>query len=253
MKSQPDKSKERKNKTKSPSHALKKILVIESKNEETRVAILVGKKLESIHIERSHHESMNGNIYLGKVARVLPGIQSAFIELGVDRTGFIHAADFEGHLGDEADLGGFHAGDDQQKIILKRDRNDHFDLEHHLKKNQNILVQVIKDPIGTKGARLRSQLSLPGRFGVFLPNAAMVGVSKKIADRQVRDRLASDLGQIVTGGHGMIARTLAAEATLEELKADFEHLKKLGRNLKIRSLMQWPLPSSIRISIFWGV
>src|SRR5690554_6490325 len=131
---------------------------------ETRVALVENGVVQELHIERSHGKGYVGNIYKGKVVRVLPGMQAAFVEIGLARTAFIHASDMA------------EANDDETR------RGDVPDIRTLVREGQTLLVQVSKDPIGTKGARLTTNLSLSSRYLVYMPNSAHIGVSTRIDD-----------------------------------------------------------------------
>ncbi len=183
---------------------------------ETRVAIVSQGALQELHLERTAHRGYVGNVYLGKVARVLPGMQSAFVTIGLERAAFLHIADIRENRIERA------AGLPQTPI------------EKLLFEGQNIKVQVIKDPIGTKGARLSTQLSIAGRLLVYLPYDPHIGVSQRIEDETERTRLRELVQSLMppeeSGGY--IVRTQAEDATEEELAADIEYLSKLWNSVQ---------------------
>ncbi|WP_018604608.1 ribonuclease G [Uliginosibacterium gangwonense] len=180
--------------------------------QETRVALMHGGQVQELHIEREHSRGIVGNIYLGKVVRVLPGMQSAFVEIGLERTAFLHVADIWYDR---------HAGDVQKPI------------EKILHEGQTILIQALKDPIGTKGARLSTQLSIAGRLLVYLPQDRHIGISQRIEDEAERERLRERLvGLLPEGCGGFIVRTQASIASDEELAADIAYLLKLWEEIK---------------------
>jgi len=185
--------------------------------QETRVAMVEQAVVQELHIERASARGLVGNIYLGRVARVLPGMQSAFVEIGLERAAFLHIADIWEHR---------QAGGGTERPI-----------ERILHEGQSLLCQVIKDPIGTKGARLSTQVSLAGRLLVYLPQDSHIGISQRIeneADReQLRDRLQHLLPEGLGGG--FIIRTMAEAASEREMQADIEYLTKLWRDLTARS------------------
>ncbi len=186
--------------------------------QETRVAVLEQGVVHELHMERSSARGLVGNIYLGRVARVLPGMQSAFVEIGLERAAFLHIADIWEHRQNGH-------GADQRPI------------ERILHEGQSLLVQVIKDPIGTKGARLSTQVSLAGRLLVYLPQDSHIGISQRIEDEaereQLRDRLTALLPEGASGG--FIIRTMAEAATEREMRTDIDYLTKLWRDLTERS------------------
>jgi ribonuclease G len=189
--------------------------------QETRVAVMQQGVAQELHIERGSHLGIVSNVYLGRVKRVLPGMQSAFIDIGMERSAFLHIADIWENR---------HNGDVAKPI------------EKVLSEGQNLLVQVIKEPIGTKGARLSTQISMAGRLVVYLPQESHIGVSQRIETE--REALRTRLQQLLPPDHGggYIIRTMAETASDKELLADTEYLSKLWHNLQERALTS-PAPS----------
>jgi ribonuclease G len=194
-----------------------KDILINGSPQETRVAIVEHGALQELHVERTLERGLVGNIYLGKVTRVMPGMQSAFIDIGLEKAAFLHVADvWQAH-----EQG---ASKEQQPAIEKLI----FD-------GQSLMVQVIKDPLGTKGARLSTQVSLAGRLLVFLPQDNHIGVSQKIAG-ELRDSLKSRLSALAgEQGGGFILRTNAEDASDEELAADMAYLRKAWAHVREQS------------------
>ena len=200
---------------------------------ETRVGVVENGVLQEIFIERENHRGLVGNIYKGKVVRVLPGMQAAFVDIGLERAAFIHAAEI---------------GDGDANTPINQ-------LVHE---GQSLVVQVTKDPIGTKGARLTTQLSIPSRYLVFMPGSVHVGISQKIEENGERDRLkqlVKDSMEVegLTGEAGFILRTAAEGVGEEEIGADTSYLRRLWRKLQERiadnkppSLVYDELPLSLR-------
>ncbi len=185
--------------------------------QETRVAMLEQGIVGELHVERASARGLVGNIYLGRVARVLPGMQSAFIEVGLERAAFLHIAD-----------------------IWENRQNGHGTerpIERMLHEGQSLLVQVIKDPIGTKGARLSTQVSLAGRLLVYLPQDSHIGISQRIEDEAERELLRAKLQTLLPEGAtgGFIIRTMAETASDKEMAADIAYLTKLWRDLTLRA------------------
>ncbi len=181
--------------------------------QETRVAIAEQGVVQELHIERGSARGLVGNIYLGTVARVLPGMQSAFIDIGLERAAFLHIAD----------------------IWSARDKHDNGKLiEKILSDGQTVLVQVIKDPIGSKGARLSTQVSMAGRLLVYLPQEAHIGISQRIEDETERALLKEKLQQLLpeNEGGGFIIRTVAEFASDKELNDDIEYLTRLWNRIQ---------------------
>ncbi|KAF0811420.1 Ribonuclease G [Andreprevotia sp. IGB-42] len=182
---------------------------------ETRVATIEEGVVQDIHIERASQRGLVGNIYLGVVKRVLPGMQSAFIEIGLERAAFLHIADV---------------------IEQRQHPNDVMRIEKLVHEGQPVLVQVIKDPIGTKGARLSTQISIAGRFLVFLPQEHHIGISQRIEDDAERSQLRARMEKLLNGEHqGYIIRTSAEHATDAELLADIDYLNRIWADIKLKS------------------
>ncbi len=183
--------------------------------QETRVAIVYLGAVQELHIERASQRGLVGNIYLGRVSRVLPGMQSAFIDIGLERAAFLHVAD----------------------IWETRSENPPRTIERILHEGQSLLVQVIKDPIGSKGARLSTQLSMAGRFLVYLPQETRIGISQKIEDEAERSLLRERLTRILPQDEhgGFIIRTMANMAEDMELAADVEYLHAIWDAVQARA------------------
>ncbi|MEN9538359.1 MAG: hypothetical protein RLZZ126_594, partial [Pseudomonadota bacterium] len=191
--------------------------------QETRVAIVENGAVQELHVERSLERGLVGNIYLGKVARVLPGMQSAFIDIGLERAAFLHVADVW-HPHPEGDASPARSS---QALVP---------IERQVFEGQAIMVQVIKDPIGTKGARLSTQISVAGRLLVFLPQDDHVGVSQKIPINQ-REELRNRLqGLTQPEGGGFILRTNGEDASDAELGDDIAYLRKTWARIKAASV-----------------
>ncbi|WP_159880097.1 ribonuclease G [Aquitalea denitrificans] len=203
--------------------------------QETRVAVLEDSIVQELHVERAASRGIVGNIYLGQVKRVLPGMQSAFIEIGLERAAFLHIADVL----------------EQRQHPTEPQR-----IEKMLFEGQTVLVQVIKDPIGTKGARLSTQISLAGRFLVHLPQEEHIGISQKIESESERHSLKARLEKLLPPEtpRGYIIRTSAETASNDELQADIEYLSKLwadirhkSQHLPAQSLLYEDLPLAVRV------
>jgi len=192
--------------------------------QETRVAMLEQGVVQELHVERSSARGLVGNVYLGRVARVLPGMQSAFIEIGLERAAFLHIADIWEHRQNG------HGGERP--------------IERILHEGQSLLVQVIKDPIGTKGARLSTQVSLAGRLLVYLPQDSHIGISQRIEDVAERENLREKVHSLIPEGEsgGFIVRTVAETATDAELKADIDYLVTLWKQIQLAATTAAPRP-----------
>ncbi len=182
--------------------------------QETRVAVTGSGVVQELLIERAASRGLVGNIYMGRVARVLPGMQSAFIEIGLERAAFLHVAD------------------------IWEFREASKPIEKILAEGQPVLVQVVKDPIGSKGARLSTQISIAGRLLVYLPHDPHIGISQRIEDEYGRQALRERLKELLPPDEkgGFIVRTLAESAAEAELRADLAYLRHLWRVIKERSL-----------------
>ncbi len=192
--------------------------------QETRVAIVESGAVQELHVERTLERGLVGNVYLGKVARVLPGMQSAFIDIGLERAAFLHVADV------------WHRQPEGEAPPFMRNSQPQVPIEKQVFEGQPLMVQVIKDPIGTKGARLSTQISIAGRLLVFLPQDDHVGVSQKIPAEQ-RDQLRARL-QALAGpeGGGFILRTNGEDATDAELSEDIAYLRKTWTRIREAAL-----------------
>ncbi|WP_370981377.1 ribonuclease G [Agaribacterium sp. ZY112] len=177
---------------------------------ETRDALVENGVLQEVYIERVHSKGYVGNIYKGKVVRVLPGMQAAFVDIGQERAGFIHVADLSPR--------------DENGVEIRL--NEQSDIRNYLRQGQELVVQVIKDPISTKGARLTSHLSISARYLVYMPYTAHVGISARIEDDSERERLKNAVHELSAeykdeyNVGGFIVRTAAESATVEDFRAD---------------------------------
>jgi len=197
-------------------------IIIDAGIWETRAALLEDGELAELLIERPYPESMAGNIYRGKVMNILPGMQAAFVDIGSEKNAFLYADDvIDTRLKPNGS-----EGSDNTKIKTG--------IENLLKAGQEITVQVVKEPMGTKGARVTMNITLPGRYIVLLPNSEYKGVSRKIEDGQERARLGSILDRIKPPGMGIIMRTNSEGKREEDFKKEVDFLYKLWENIKSR-------------------
>ncbi len=201
--------------------------------QETRVAVVENGVVQELHLERALERGLVGNIYQGKVARVLPGMQSAFIDIGLERAAFLHVADL--HAG----FGGGGAASNGGSA------NAPPPIERLLFEGQAITVQVVKDPIGSKGARLSTQVSIAGRMLVHLPQDNHIGISQKIGSAELREQLRQRMGVLVGkpeegGGGGFILRTNAEEASDTELADDIAYLRRTWAAVRERAFASPP-------------
>jgi ribonuclease G len=214
-----------------------KEMIISSNGHETIVAILEDDLAAEIFVERERQRGVVGNVYKGRVSKVLPGMQSSFINLGLERDGFLYVADVIDTLEEFEKL---EAGDDempQAPSDKPRGEKAQPKIEDLLKEGEEILVQVVKEPLGTKGARLTSHVTMPGRFLVFMPTVDHVGVSRKIESREERSRLRGIVREFreahgFTGG--VIIRTAAAGRPKEDIVSDLEAFHGIWTGIRQR-------------------
>ncbi|MEP6800966.1 MAG: Rne/Rng family ribonuclease, partial [Acidobacteriota bacterium] len=200
---------------------MRKELLVNATPPETRVALLEDQRVVEVFHERREHRGLVGNIYLGRVHRVLPGMQAAFVSIGLDRDAFLYVEDaLPGRVEEEGDETGGNGGPGGASEDRPR-------IDDLVKEGQEIVVQVTKDPLSGKGPRVTAALSLPGRTLVYLPSAREIGISRRISDDTERDRLRRLLEEL-PGSGGLIARTAAAGAGPGELLADQRYLRDLA-------------------------
>ncbi|MGL5121350.1 MAG: ribonuclease G, partial [Plesiomonas shigelloides] len=199
-------------------------LLINVTPSETRIAMVEGGVLQEVHIEREAKRGIVGNIYKGKVSRVLPGMQAAFVDIGLEKAAFLHASDIVPHTECVADT-------EQQQFRVR-------DIAELVRQGQDIMVQVVKDPLGTKGARLTTDITLPSRYLVFMPGASHVGVSQRIESEVERERLKSIVSQQCDELGGFIIRTAAEGVGEAELAQDAAFLKRLWSKVLQRKTRQ---------------
>jgi ribonuclease G len=195
-------------------------IVVNVEQYETRIAILEDGQLVELLMERSDRRRLVGDIYKGTVSAVLPGMQAAFVDIGMEKSAFLHVSDM---VEDESDENSSQGSNSSKS---KRDSKGP-NIQDLVSKNQDILVQVTKEPIGTKGPRVSSQISLPGRYLVLMPGSIHVGISRKIDHDDERDRLRSIAEEFQRNGMGLIVRTVAEGAGARQLKSDAKYLLKL--------------------------
>jgi len=225
-----------------------KEMIVSSNGHETRVAILEDDQLAEIFVERERNRGVVGNVYKGRVSKVLPGMQSSFIDIGLERDGFLYVSDVITNL-DEFDSADDEAeprakGDGEKERGEKdrdRDREERqpeAKIEELLKEGQDVVVQVAKEPLGTKGARLTCHVTLPGRFLVFMPTVDHIGISRKIATREERARLRGivrEFREQHNFGGGVIIRTAAEGRTKEDILADLHYFHKIWVEMRQKS------------------
>jgi ribonuclease G len=203
---------------------VKKKLLVNSTPFETRIALIENGRLAEFHVERQNRQrGITGNIYKGKIVRVLPGMQSAFVEIGLARTAFFHVSDIK------KSMAGFDTDDEKQPV---RNEQGVYRIQDMIKEGQEVMVQVAKEPIGTKGARVTSYVSLPGRYLVFMPTYGKIAVSRRIPSDKERRRLKEIVHNLRPKGCGFIIRTVCEGVSREEIEADMNFLIKLWERIQ---------------------
>ncbi len=225
-----------------------KEIIINSTSSQTRVAITEDGNLADFFVDYPENRRMVGDIYLGRIARVLPGIRAAFIDIGMKHDAFLHFSDIGERTQQLQDM----LGDEDSDVDEDEDSNGSASVQTKtepkrteptiptLKKGQEILIQIIKEPVSNKGVRVTSSVSLPGRFCVLLPYDNKVGISKKIYDYKERKRLRYIARQIVPENYGLIIRTVAAKQDEEILKDDLKNLMKTWEKIEKEAKTQNP-------------
>ncbi|GAM10481.1 ribonuclease G [Geobacter sp. OR-1] len=206
-------------------------LVINTAPHETRIALIENGTIAELYIERSKVKGIVGNIYKGKVVRVLPGMQAAFVDIGLEKAAFLYVADVFDAMDEYESFmeGNGNKKDDVQEPTESDEPVIHpmHPIEDLLQEGQELLVQVSKEPIGTKGARITAHISLPGRHLVYIPTVDHVGISRRIEEEEERERLKSIVERIKPPGSGFIVRTVSEGKSEDDLLADMKYLLKL--------------------------
>jgi ribonuclease G len=203
-------------------------LVINTTSHETRVALLEGGHIAELYIEREREMGIVGNIYKGRVIRVLPGMQAAFVDIGLEKAAFLYVADVFDEMNEVARyVDGDNSGTDQAEAV----EQPLPPIEDLLKEGQEILVQISKEPISTKGARITSHISLPGRHLVYMPTVDHVGISRRIEEEEERERLRELVERIKPEGSGFIVRTVSEGKSEADLAADMDFLVELWKEI----------------------
>ncbi|MCX4248005.1 Rne/Rng family ribonuclease [Paraliomyxa miuraensis] len=202
------------------------VIVVNADGPDTRVALIENGILSELYVERDRARGTVGNVYKGKVLRVLPGMQAAFVDIGEEKAAFLYAGDIASAEEAERDDKP-HVGDS-----IPRRTGKPADIAKLVRPGQEILVQVVKDPISNKGARITSYISLPGRNVVFMPTVSHIGISRRIAKDRDRRRLRKLVDQMRPKGAGFIVRTVAESSTNGQVRADMDYLLRLWANIK---------------------
>jgi ribonuclease E len=228
--------------------------------EESRIAIVEDGVLEELYVERTGHENFVGNIYKGRVVNIEPGIQAAFVDFGVGRNGFLHVSDVEyqyyKHLMPGGPNGQGREDDDPERAergskkrpprrFNERSVRNKPPIQQIFKRGSEVLVQVIKEGIGTKGPTLSTYISIPGRYLVLMPGLQRVGVSRKIDDEETRRKLRASLNELQPpAGLGFIIRTAGIDRAKKDLQRDMNYLLRLWRTI-VRRIKKFPAPVDI--------
>jgi RNAse G (EC 3.1.4.-) len=197
-----------------------KEMILQGQAEGLRAAVIEHGELMEVFEQEGPHSRLVGNIYMGRVENVLPGMQAAFVDIGLDRNAFLY-------VGDAIPLF-FGTGEEDQAAF------DQVNIRDILKPRQELLVQVIKEPIGSKGARITTNISLPGRYVVLLPQVSYLGVSRKIQANEERERLKKLVTEVCPNGMGIIVRTLARGLSEQEIVRDIDQLVKMWKDIRKR-------------------
>ena len=214
---------------------MSKEMIVSSNDHETRVAILEDDLVSELFVERERSRGVVGNIYKGRVSKVLPGMQSAFVDIGLERDGFLYVSDVVNPF---EELDRLDSGDDEGEERREegaRGAREQPKIEELLKEGQDVIVQVAKEPLGTKGARLTSHASLAGRFLVFMPTVDHIGVSRKIESRDERARLRGIVREYREQegfGGGIIIRTAAAGRSREDILSDLTYFNRIWTEVR---------------------
>lgn len=215
------------------------LILINADGPEKRIALLENGQLVEFYVERPREQGIQGNVYKGRVLRVLPGMQAAFVDIGIGRAAFLYVADVGGQPNELSAL--FHTDREEQNDeddLVQEDLTQVVSvipIQDRIKEGQEILVQVSKEPIGSKGARITSYISLPGRHLVFMPTVEHVGISRRINSDKERKRLRDIIDAIRPADAGFIVRTVAEGQSQEVLQADMEFLIKLWNDILHRN------------------
>jgi ribonuclease G len=210
---------------------MKKEIIINNTIEETRIAIRENNRLVELFVERPEAKHMVGDIYKGKVSRILPGMQAAFINIGLEQNAFLHFSDVSHAV--QQFIAEFEDNEEENETPKKQVE---FSPEKELTDNQDIVVQIMKEPIGSKGCRVTSQISIPGRFAVLIPNHHTIGVSRKISNFREKRRLKTIVQKVLPKNYGLIVRTIAEGREENDITSDVHTLiriwEKINKKIK---------------------
>jgi ribonuclease G len=196
-----------------------KEIVADVDRDQIRVGLLEDRQLMEFYVEKCYDERVVGNVYKGKVANVLPGMQAAFVDIGLEKNAFLYVGDLNSDL----------MGVEDEELLEGLKKTSIKDV---LKVGQEVLVQVIKEPTGSKGARVSTNITLPGRYLVLMPTVDYIGISRRIEDEEERNRLKALAEEIRPSHTGVIVRTVALDMEKEDLKSDIEYLKRIWASIQ---------------------
>ena len=222
-------------------------IAINITSQETRVAVLENKVVTELYVDRAKKKDFVGNVYKGKVVKVLPGMQAAFVDIGLERAAFMHVSDLS--VGTEPGDILVESDEDEKGPEFPRPRRQTvLPIQELLEENQELVVQISKGPIGTKGPRVTSYCSLPGRFLVLMPNVDHVGVSRRIAEEDERSRLKDLIKRIREPGYGYIVRTVSEGVSEEDLKTDVRFLTAMWQDI-LKKQDSSPAPAALHTDL----
>jgi ribonuclease G len=207
-----------------------KRLLVESDPHQTRVAVLENDRLTEIHMERLRKRSVVGNVYKGRISRILPGMQAAFVDIGLVRDAFLYVGDVRDAISDQDELAD---ADPQTRDFPPLEQKP---IESLLHEGQEIVVQVVKAPLPNKGARITTEITLPGRYVVLVPTVRNIGISRRIVDTEERERLREILERTLPAEGGIIVRTAGEGKGEQEFTTDLEFLRSRWENIQSASL-----------------
>lgn len=202
-----------------------KEIAVDVDRDQTRVAVMEDRVLTEIYIEKAYNQRVVGNIYKGKVVNVLPGMQAAFVDIGLEKNAFLYVDDVYTNNFDEEGV----LLDDSKSLPVEENRP--ISIKDVLREGQEIMIQVIKEPIGTKGARVTTHITLPGRYLVLMPTVDYIGISRRIESETERARLKAIAEEIKPPDMGLIVRTVAEDKGKEEISQDMDFLLKLWKEI----------------------
>ncbi len=202
-----------------------KEIIIDVGKMQTTVALLEDKELTELYVEKNEHQSIVGNIYKGRVENVLPGMQAAFVNIGIDKNVFLYVKDA---------IPNAYFGEEEEGEFSDKYKNAN--INDFLKVGQEIVIQVVKEPISTKGARVTTHITLPGRFIVLMPTVEYIGISRRIENEEERERLKVLADKYKPESMGIIIRTAAEGCSEEDIKEDINFLSMLWESIKVEQV-----------------